>query len=293
DKEYASELIESCFPNSGDSLRIGVTGVPGVGKSAFLEKFGSLLTGKGYKVAVLTVDPSSERSKGSILGDKTRMQELSMNENAFIRPSPSSGSLGGVARKTRETMILCEAAGFDVVLIETIGVGQSETAVRNMVDYFMLLMLAGAGDELQGIKRGIMEMADGMVITKADGENYNKALQAKKEYSQALHLLAPKESGNEIKIEICSALNNEGIEEVWNVVNEHFECIKKNGYFEQQRREQAKYWFRNDLQNMVLETLMNKKMIKELIPELEKSVEQGKMSTNEAVEQIFDELNIK
>ena len=201
----AQEVIKRCLPSSGSSIRIGITGVPGAGKSTFIESFGKYLTGQGHKIAVLAIDPSSERSKGSILGDKTRMEELSCDPHAYIRPSPSAGSLGGVARKTREAMILCEVAGFDIILIETVGVGQSETAVHSMVDFFLLIQIAGAGDELQGIKRGIMEMADGIIINKADGNNISKAQLAKAQLQSALHLFPPHESGTEPKVLTCSA----------------------------------------------------------------------------------------
>ncbi|HSH50986.1 MAG TPA: methylmalonyl Co-A mutase-associated GTPase MeaB, partial [Bacteroidales bacterium] len=209
--QIAQEIIEKCLPYAGNSIRIGITGVPGVGKSTFIESMGKYITSKGNKLAVLAIDPSSERSKGSILGDKTRMEELATDTNAFIRPSPSAGSLGGVARKTRETIVLCEAAGFNTIFIETVGVGQSETAVHSMVDFFLLLMLAGAGDELQGIKRGIMEMADAIVINKADGGNIQKAELAKNQYQNALHLYPPAPSGWIPKVLTCSSLVKTGI----------------------------------------------------------------------------------
>ncbi len=237
-QEMAQMIIEKCLPFSGNSIRIGITGVPGVGKSTFIEVLGMYLTGKGNKVAVLAVDPSSERSKGSILGDKTRMESLAVNENAFIRPSASAGSLGGVARKTKEAIILCEAAGYDIIFVETVGVGQSETAVRSMVDFFLLLMLAGAGDELQGIKRGIMEMADAVIINKADGDNYNKALMAKKEYKNAMHLYPPTDSGWTPVVDLASALNNEGIERIWNTIQKYITLTKDNGYFHKNRQKQ-------------------------------------------------------
>lgn len=220
------------------STRIGITGVPGVGKSTFIEAFGTFLTGQGHKVAVLAIDPSSSRSKGSILGDKTRMEVLSTDPNAFIRPSPSAGSLGGVTRKTRETIVLCEAAGFDVIIVETVGVGQSETAVHGMVDFFLLLMLAGAGDELQGIKRGIIEMADAILINKADGDNVGKANLAKAEYSNALHLFPPSPSGWIPKVETCSASTRAGIENAWEIIRNFRQHTVENGYFQQRRREQ-------------------------------------------------------
>lgn len=211
----ANEIITACLPHSNNAIRIGITGVPGVGKSTFIEAFGIHLTGLGKKVAILAVDPSSSLSRGSILGDKTRMEDLVKDKNAFIRPSPSGDSLGGVARKTRESIILCEAAGFDTIIIETVGVGQSETVVHSMVDFFLLLKLAGAGDELQGIKRGIIEMADAIVINKADGDNLKAAKFAKVEFNRALHLYPEKESGWSPKVSLCSALKQEGISEVW------------------------------------------------------------------------------
>lgn len=241
-QQIAQEVIKRCLPSSGGSVRIGITGVPGAGKSTFIESFGKYLTGQGHKIAVLAIDPSSERSKGSILGDKTRMEELSCDPNAYIRPSPSAGSLGGVARKTREAMILCEVAGFDIILIETVGVGQSETAVHSMVDFFLLVQIAGAGDELQGIKRGIMEMADGIIINKADGNNIHKAELAKVQLQTALHLFPPHESGIEPKVMTCSAYERTGIKEIWENILHYCSVSQQNGYFDTRRREQSKYW---------------------------------------------------
>ena len=238
----ANKIIEKCLPHSGHSMRIGITGVPGVGKSTFIEALGINLIKKGHKLAVLAIDPSSEQSGGSILGDKTRMELLSTEKNAFIRPSPSSGSLGGVARKTRETIILCEAAGFDIVFIETVGVGQSETKVHSMVDFFLLLMLAGAGDELQGIKRGIMEMADSIIINKADGDNILKAKLAKKEYENALHLFPATASGWIPNVLLTSAIKNMGIDDVWNLVSDYKKLTMQNQYWMHNRQKQAKYW---------------------------------------------------
>ncbi len=237
----AQRIIEQCIPHSGKSLRIGITGVPGVGKSTFIEAFGKFLTGRGHKLAVLAVDPSSEISRGSILGDKTRMEQLAVDENAFVRPSPSAGSLGGVARKTREIIILCEAAGFDTVLVETVGVGQSEVAVHSMVDFFLLLMLAGAGDELQGIKRGIIEMCDGMAINKADGDNLNKAKLARVQYENALHLFPPTNTGWKPRVEICSSLEKTGIDKVWDMISEHHELLATKGLFHVKRQSQQKF----------------------------------------------------
>ena len=238
----AQDVINRCLPNTGKSVRIGITGVPGAGKSTFIEAFGKFLTNEGHKIAVLAIDPSSERSKGSILGDKTRMEELACDPRAYIRPSPSAGSLGGVARKTREAMLLCEAAGFDIILIETVGVGQSETAVHSMVDFFLLVQIAGAGDELQGIKRGIMEMADSIIINKADGNNITRAELAKVQLQNALHLFPPHESGVEPKVMTCSAYENTGIKEIWENILQYCSATQQNKYFDTRRSEQAKYW---------------------------------------------------
>lgn len=238
----AQEVINRCLPSSGKSVRIGITGVPGAGKSTFIESFGKYLTGQGHKIAVLAIDPSSERSKGSILGDKTRMEELSCDPHAYIRPSPSAGSLGGVARKTREAMILCETAGFDIILIETVGVGQSETAVHSMVDFFLLVQIAGAGDELQGIKRGIMEMADSIIINKADGNNITRAELAKAQLQTALHFFPPHEAGVEPKVMTCSAYERTGIGDIWDNILSYCNTTQQNGYFEERRAQQSKYW---------------------------------------------------
>lgn len=243
DHELAQELIERCLLKENGSIRIGITGVPGVGKSTFIERLGKMITGMGKKVAVLAVDPSSSVTKGSILGDKTRMMELSRDPDAFIRPSPTGDSLGGVARKTRESVILCEAAGYEVILIETVGVGQSETAVHSMVDFFLLLKLAGAGDELQGIKRGIVEMADGIVINKADGDNLKRAQRARTEFERALQLYPPKPNGWLPKVTTCSALNNEGITELWEIIEEFVSDNRQSGYFDTHRSEQNTNWF--------------------------------------------------
>ena len=238
-QEKAQLIIEKCLPYSGNSIRIGITGVPGVGKSTFIEALGMQLINRGHKVAVLAIDPSSERSKGSILGDKTRMEDLANHPRAFIRPSASAGSLGGVARKTRESIIICETAGYDVIFVETVGVGQSETAVHSMVDFFLLLMLAGAGDELQGIKRGIMEMADAIVINKAEGDNRQKALLAKREYENALHLFPPAESGWTPVVRTCSAIQKHGMQDVWKTVKDYISLAKSNNYFYKNRQQQA------------------------------------------------------
>ena len=253
-EEQSQELLSECLPHSGKSIRVGVTGVPGVGKSTFIESFGKLLTSQGKKVAVLAIDPTSERTHGSILGDKSRMHELAADENAFIRPSPSSGTLGGVANKTRESIILCEAAGFEIILIETVGVGQSETTVSNLVDFFLLLMLAGAGDELQGIKRGIMELADALIITKADGDNLQKAKNAAMEYKRALHLFPPMENGWTPQVSTCSALENIGVLEIFETINKFDTQMISSGWKNENRENQNSYW----LHHIVKEELGSK-----------------------------------
>lgn len=287
-QKIAAKIIEKCLPYSGNSVRIGITGVPGVGKSTFIEALGLHLIKQGHKLAVLAIDPSSEQSGGSILGDKTRMEQLSAEKNAFIRPSPSSGSLGGVARKTRESIILCEAAGFDTIFIETVGVGQSETKVHSMVDFFLLLMLAGAGDELQGIKRGIMEMADTIIINKADGSNVDKAKMAKREYENALHMFPPTQSGWIPNVLLTSALNNLGIDEVWKSIIDYQKLTQKNGFWQQNRNRQAKYWMhetiRESLKNHFYQNPDNRK----LINEYEQKVLEGKISPFEAAQVLLN-----
>lgn len=243
DNMLAAQVLERIMHRSGNSIRVGITGVPGVGKSSFIETFGELIIGLGKKLAVLTVDPSSQVTMGSILGDKTRMDRLSKNPMAFIRPSASGNTLGGVAHATREAMMLCEAAGFDVILIETVGVGQSETTVKSMVDFFLLLMLAGAGDELQGIKKGIIEMADALVITKADGDNVKRATEAQAEYKHALHVLAPLQNGWMPNVLTCSAHEQKGIEEIWNLIQKFSEQMYASGFFEHNRKQQTLQWF--------------------------------------------------
>lgn len=277
-QQLAQEIIEKCLPFSEKSIRIGITGVPGAGKSTFIEAIGKNITSLGHKLAVLAIDPSSERSGGSILGDKTRMEELSNDKNAFIRPSPTGGTLGGVARKTREIIILCEAAGFDVIFIETVGVGQSETVVHSMVDFFLLLMLAGAGDELQGIKRGIMEMADAIIITKTDGNNIQKAELAKAQYQNALHLFPAKESEWYPKVETVSALNNSGIDNCWKLINEYVFFVKKNGFFSVNRNNQSKYWM-NETINLALINHFKSNVFKNELLLIENQVITGKISS--------------
>ncbi len=278
-KEVAGELVEKCLPFSGNSVRIGITGVPGVGKSYFIESFGKILTRGGARLAVLAVDPSSERSGGSILGDKTRMEELSADTSAFIRPSPSGGSLGGVAKKTRESIILCEAAGFDTIIVETVGVGQSETAVHSMVDFFLLLMLAGAGDELQGIKRGIMEMADMIAITKSDGNNIVKAELARSQYQGAMGLFPPSASGWLPRVQTCSSLTKEGLNEIHDTVREYFEFTRASGFFKQNRNEQALYWMHESIVQQLRESFYQDPLIAGELEAIRKDVVQGRISS--------------
>jgi LAO/AO transport system kinase len=291
----AQVIISRCLPHSGKSVRIGITGVPGAGKSTFIESFGTYLTSIGKKLAVLAIDPSSERSKGSILGDKTRMEELSANPNAYIRPSPSSGSLGGVARKTRETILLCEAAGFDTILIETVGVGQSETVVHSMVDFFLLLQISGAGDELQGIKRGIMEMADTIVINKADGDNINRANSAATLYRNALHLFPPTMSGWVPQVKTCSSLRKTGISEVWHCIEDYLALVKGNAFFEERRASQAKYWMSETIEENLKNHFYQDKHVKSALSHLEKKVSGEKISpfvaANELLEKYFNSID--
>ena len=286
--QMAQNIVEQCLPYSGNSMRIGITGLPGAGKSTFIETMGSYLTSKGHKLAVLAIDPSSERSKGSILGDKTRMEELSADPNAFIRPSPSSGSLGGVARKTRETVFLCEAAGFDTIFIETIGVGQSETAVHYMTDFFLLLQIAGAGDELQGIKRGVMEMADLIAVNKADGSNLERAQLAKAQYQSALRLFPKSLSGWEPQATICSAVTRFGIDTIWSTVQQYKQMTGDNGYFKQRRRQQAKYWMNETIRNSLVQHFYNHPDIETLLPEYEQKIVDDRMSSFTAAQTLLN-----
>ncbi len=286
--ELAQKIIEQCLPHSGNSIRIGITGVPGVGKSTTIETLGKHITSKNHKLAVLAIDPSSERSKGSILGDKTRMEELSIDENAYIRPSPSAGSLGGVARKTRETIILCEAAGFDVIFIETVGVGQSETVVHSMVDFFLLLMLSGAGDELQGIKRGIMEMADAITINKADGDNIDRAELARVQYMNALHLFPPTKSGWSPKVLTSSAYKGTGIDTIWETINEYIAHCKQNGYLQDRRSEQAKHWMYETINNQLRESFYQNEKVKAMLADTEKQVLNNEQSSFVAANKLLN-----
>jgi len=268
----AQSIIEACLPHAGKSFRIGITGTPGVGKSSFIEALGIYLMQQPKKIAVLTIDPTSKKSHGSILGDKTRMQDLSVHPNAFIRPSPAGDSLGGVARKTRETMILCEAAGYEEIIVETVGVGQSETAVHSMVDFFLLLLLPGAGDELQGIKRGIVEMSDLIAINKADGDRITIAKQSQKAYKNALHLLPATDSGWIPPVLTCSALEKTGIQEIWQVCSDYQKMAKKGDFFQQKRKKQASYWLHERIQNDLRLYLQTDPTMKAALEHIEEAV---------------------
>lgn len=287
-QQKANEILEQCLPYANNSVRIGITGVPGVGKSTFIEAFGKHLTSQGKKIAVLAVDPSSSINKGSILGDKTRMDELVTNINAYIRPSPSGTSLGGVAQKTRESIILCEAAGFDTIIIETVGVGQSETVVHSMVDFFLLLKLAGAGDELQGIKRGIIEMADAIVINKADGDNEKNAKIARIEFNRALHLYPLKESKWQPKVLTASALNNKGIEEINTMITNYISLTKENNYFEQRRNEQNKFWLLSTIEQQLKDNFYQNPKIKKALSKEIENLENGKTTPFNAAKKLLE-----
>ena len=287
DQQTGFDIIEKCLPHAGRSIRIGITGVPGAGKSTFIEAFGLALIKENRKIAVLAIDPTSELSRGSILGDKTRMLELSNSEKAFIRPSPSLGTLGGVTRKTRESIVLCEAAGFDTIFVETVGVGQSETMVHSMVDFFLLLLLAGAGDELQGIKRGIVEMADLLAITKADHHNVSRAEKAKKEYENALHLFPPASSGWIPKVITCSALENTGIKEIWDIIQDYYQLTKQNGFFDEERKNQDKSWIHKTIMDLIRNHFYHDESIKENLPEFENQVIQGERSPFAAARELY------
>ena len=284
----AQEVIEKCLPYTGNSVRIGISGVPGAGKSTSIDAFGLHVLKDGGKLAVLAIDPSSERTKGSILGDKTRMERLAVHPKAFIRPSPAAGSLGGVARKTRETIVLCEAAGFDKIFVETVGVGQSETAVHSMVDFFMLIQLAGTGDELQGIKRGIMEMADGIVINKADGDNAPKAELAASSFRNALHLFPPSESGWTPQVITYSGFYEYKIKEVWDMVWAYIDFVKKNGYFQYRRNEQAKYWMYETINESLKNGFYNNPEIAAKLAEFETQVLGGQQTSFSAAHKLIN-----
>lgn len=284
----AQEVIEKCLPHSGHSRRIGITGVPGAGKSTSIDVFGLHVLRKGGKLAVLAIDPSSERTKGSILGDKTRMEKLSVQPGAFIRPSPSAGSLGGVARKTRETIVLCEAAGYDNIFVETVGVGQSETAVHSMVDFFLLIQIAGAGDELQGIKRGIMEMADGIVINKADGDNIHRAELAMAQFRSALHLFPLPASGWSPEVLTYSGYYEINIDKVWDMIDRYFDYVDGNGYFERKRQEQEKYWMIETIDEQLRSHFYNTPEVAALLEQKEIRVLNSEQSSFMAAKDVLD-----
>lgn len=284
----AQQIINACLPYSGKSVRVGITGTPGVGKSTFVEAMGEHITALGKQLAVLAIDPTSQLSHGSILGDKTRMQTLSNNKNAFIRPSSAGQSLGGVARKTRETIILCEAAGYDVIFVETVGVGQSEVAVHSMVDFFLLLLLPGAGDELQGIKRGVVEMADIIAINKADGDNLKKAKQSRNAYRNGLHMFPAKNSGWTAKAMVCSALTNTGISEIWTAINQYEQFTTKNNYFKNHRNEQAQYWLNESIQNELKNRFENHPAIKQHLDNIKQQVQNGTITPFSGAEFLMD-----
>lgn len=288
----AQEVVERCLPHSGNSVRVGITGVPGAGKSTSIDAFGMhVLERCGGKLAVLAVDPSSERSKGSILGDKTRMERLSLHPNAFIRPSASAGSLGGVARKTRETIVLCEAAGYDKVFVETVGVGQSETAVYSMVDFFLLIQITGAGDELQGIKRGIMEMADGVVINKADGDNVEEARRMAVHLRNALHLFPMPASGIRPQVLTYSGFYNMGIKEVWDMVFGYIDCVKKNGVFEERRHGQSRYWMYETIDEQLRMGFRNAEGVAAMLSYYEQLLLSGKITSFAAAAKLLEYYN--
>lgn len=293
DERLASEVLTRILPYAGKSVRIGITGVPGVGKSTFIETFGNYLIDQGHKVAILAIDPSSQKTKGSILGDKTRMETLAKNMGAYIRPSASGSALGGVADKTRESILLCEAAGFDIVIVETVGVGQSETAVHQMVDFFLLLMLAGAGDELQGIKKGIMEMADAVIINKSDGDNKANAERAKRDYQNALHLFPANENGWLPQVKTASATEKSGIKEIWEMISSFVNQMQGNGHFQQRRQTQNVAWMHDAIKRKLLNTLLGDPAIAQKMILVEKEVAQGKLPATLASLQIVEMLQQK
>jgi LAO/AO transport system kinase len=285
--QLGQELLKQISPHSGNSIRIGITGVPGAGKSTFIEAFGEILCNRGHKVAVLAIDPTSTITGGSILGDKTRMETLSRNPQAFVRPSPTAGTLGGVHRKTRETIALCEAAGYDVILIETVGVGQSEVIVRGMVDFFMLLAITGAGDELQGMKKGIIELADAIVVNKADGKNKTIAEKTKREFNQILHFLQPATKGWQTRAHTCSSLKNEGLEELWELISVFQKETKESGVFQERRQTQSKEWLHSLIKDRLLKSFFNQENIKIQLPLFEKDVMNGEITASQAMEKLF------
>lgn len=292
-KQQAQEILQRVLPHSGKSVRIGITGVPGAGKSTFIESFGLMLSELGHRVAVLAIDPSSTIHGGSILGDKTRMELLARHPNAFIRPSPSEGTLGGVHRKTRETIIACEAAGYDVILVETVGVGQSEVIVKGMVDFFMLLALTGAGDELQGMKKGIMELADAIIVNKADGDNIPLAQKTRREYEQILHFLQPATEGWTAKALTCSALYGDGLEDIWEMIETFVEHMQQSGLFENRRKNQSKDWLYSLIKEELEISFFQHKQVKKLTPKVEAEVMNGELTVSRAVALLFSAFQKK
>ncbi|WP_096202193.1 methylmalonyl Co-A mutase-associated GTPase MeaB [Bacillus sp. FJAT-45350] len=286
--EIAQEVLKKLMPYTGKSIRIGFTGVPGAGKSTLIESFGTMLCEQEHRVAVLAVDPSSSLTRGSILGDKTRMEQLSRNPNAFVRPSPSSGTLGGVTRKSRETLLICEAAGYDVIIVETVGVGQSEITVRSMVDFFLVIMLTGAGDELQGMKKGVMEIADAIFVNKADGSNKQAALNARSEYNRLLHFLQPATEGWETQAYTVSALTGEGVPDIWEVINKYKDTTMASGLFEERRRNQTLDWVHSLIEEQLKASFYNNPTVKEKLPDVQQLLLQGKTSPTLAVQQLLD-----
>jgi LAO/AO transport system kinase len=289
-QETARGVMDALLPHTGKAVRLGITGVPGAGKSTFIESFGMMLTQKGLRVAVLAVDPSSPRTGGSILADKTRMEKLSVSESAFIRPSPSSGTLGGVARKTRETMMICEAAGYDVIMVETVGVGQSEVAVASMVDFFLVLMIAGAGDELQGIKKGVLELADAITVNKADGDNVDRAKMARQQYETAMHLLSPPSPDWSTPVLMCSSLTGTGLEEIWETVLKHRKIVEEKGELERKRHEQSRLWMWALVKEGMEEWFYKNAQVVNLLPLIEKEVVSGKITATTGAARILSFL---
>lgn len=285
--QAGQQLLKEILPLTGKSMRIGITGVPGAGKSTFIERFGTDLCQMGKKVAVLAIDPSSTISQGSILGDKTRMAQLSREENAFIRPSPSGGTLGGVHRKTRETILLCEAAGYDMILVETVGVGQSEVVVRTMVDMFLMLTITGAGDDLQGMKKGMMELVDAIIVTKADGDNKEKAIKTRNEYNQILRLLKAATEGWQTKTVACSSITGEGISDVWELILDFFNSTKKSGVFYARRKKQTTDWMLTSIRERLEQTFFQNEQIKKRLPVVQRNVETGRLPVSIAVENLL------
>ncbi|NTW68071.1 MAG: methylmalonyl Co-A mutase-associated GTPase MeaB, partial [Nitrospirae bacterium] len=283
----ARTIVDLLLPHTGRGVRVGITGLPGSGKSTYIERFGTMLTGLGHRVAVLAIDPSSSRSGGSILGDKTRMEKLAIDPNAFIRPSPSSGTLGGVGRRTRETMLVCEAAGYDVVIIETVGVGQSETTVASMVDFFLVLMIAGGGDELQGIKKGVLEVADAIVINKADGDNVVRAERAQKEYQSALNMLMPASPNWCPPVLTCSAVEGKGIDTVWKTILDHRDTLTKSGELAEKRKTQDLDWMAFLLDEGLRQWFYTSPHVREALPRLRKDVEEKKTSPTAAADSLL------